>query len=50
MSGSFSLSAHAADGAIKVTSIAQIEVEVVDKKGKKTLKRTPVDKAVPGTR
>ena len=49
MSGSFSLSAHAADGAIKVTSIAQIEVEVVDKKGKKTLKRTPVDKAVPGT-
>ena len=47
--GSFSLSAHAADGAIKLTSIAQVEVEVIDKNGKKTLKRAPVDKAVPGT-
>ena len=46
---SFSLSAHAADGAIKLTSIAQVEVEVTGKNGKKTLKRTPVDKAVPGT-
>lgn len=47
--GSFSLSAQAADGAIKLTSIAQIEVEVIDQKGKKTLKRTPVEKVVPGT-
>lgn len=37
------------DGAIKVTSIAQTEVEVSGKNGKKTLKRTPVTKAVPGT-
>lgn len=49
MLGSFSLGAQAADGAIKLTSIAQVEVEVIDQKGKKTLKRTPVDKAVPGT-
>lgn len=47
--GNFSPSAHADDGAIKVTSIAQTEVAVTDKKGKKTVKRTPVDKAVPGT-
>ena len=31
-----SLGAHAADGAIKVTSAAQIEVEVVGKDGKKS--------------
>lgn len=47
--GSFSFSASAAEGAIKVSSIAQTEVEVTDKKGKKTIKRTPVDTAVPGT-
>lgn len=47
--GSFSSGAMAAEGAIKVTSIAQTEVEVTDKKGKKTLQRTPVAKAVPGT-
>jgi uncharacterized repeat protein (TIGR01451 family) len=47
--GSFSSSAQAAGDAIKATSIAQIEVEVVGKDGKKTFKRTPVDKAVPGT-
>lgn len=47
--GNFSLSAQAADGAIKLTSIAQTEVEVIDQKGKKTLKRIPVEKAVPGT-
>ena len=33
----------------KVTSIAQVETEVVGKDGKKTLKRTPVEKAIPGT-
>jgi len=47
--GSFSYSAHAADSAIKVTSIAQVEAEAIDKKGNKTLKRAPVTKAVPGT-
>ncbi len=47
--GCIPLSAHAAEGAIKVTSIAQVEVEVVGKDGKKTLKRTPPEKAVPGT-
>jgi uncharacterized repeat protein (TIGR01451 family) len=46
--GSFSAVAHAAD-AIKVSSIAQVETEVIGKDGKKTLKRTPVAKAVPGT-
>ena len=47
--GSFSSVAGAAEGAIKVTSIAQVEVEVIGKDGKKTLKRSPVDKAIPGT-
>ena len=46
--GSFSAVAHAAD-AIKVSSIAQVETEVIGKDGKKALKRTPVAKAVPGT-
>jgi uncharacterized repeat protein (TIGR01451 family) len=46
--GSFSAVAHAAD-AIKVSSIAQVETEIIGKDGKKTLKRTPVAKAVPGT-
>lgn len=41
--------AQAAEDAIKVTSIAQTEVEIVGKDGKKTLKRTPPEKAVPGT-
>ena len=45
----FSTGATAADAAIKLTSIAQVEVEVIGKDGKKTLKRTPVEKAVPGT-
>jgi uncharacterized repeat protein (TIGR01451 family) len=47
--GSFSSAAQAAGAAIKVTSIAQIEVETVGKDGKKTIKRSPVEKAVPGT-
>jgi uncharacterized repeat protein (TIGR01451 family) len=46
--GSFSTVAHAAD-AIKVSSIAQVETEVIGKDGKKTLKLVPVAKAVPGT-
>ncbi|TAN82700.1 MAG: hypothetical protein EPN14_03845 [Gallionella sp.] len=47
--GGFSPASQAADGAIKVKSIAQVEVEVVGKDGKKTLKRAPVEKVVPGT-
>ena len=45
---SFSLSALAADGAVLVTSIAQTETVTIDKQGKKTIKRHPVEKAVPG--
>jgi hypothetical protein len=47
--GSFSAATYAADNAIKITSIAQTEVEIVGKDGKKTLQRTPVTKAIPGT-
>ena len=47
--GSFSSAVHAAGDDIKVTSIAQVETEVVGQDGKKTLKRGPVEKAVPGT-
>lgn len=47
--GSFLSVANAADAAIKVTSIAQIETEVTGKDGKKTHQLTPVTKAVPGT-
>jgi uncharacterized repeat protein (TIGR01451 family) len=48
--GSFSSAALAAEkGAVKLTNIAQTEVEVSNNKGEKTLKRTLVEKAVPGT-
>ncbi|MGA7749247.1 MAG: hypothetical protein WCA63_03795 [Gallionella sp.] len=47
--GSFSSAAQAAGAAIKVTSIAQMETEVIDQNGKKVLKLGPVVKAVPGT-
>lgn len=47
--GSFSSGAQAASTAVKVTSIAQVEVEAIGKDGKKVLKRGPVEKAVPGT-
>jgi uncharacterized repeat protein (TIGR01451 family) len=47
--GNFCQSALAAEGALKVTGIAQTEVVVTGKDGKKTLKRTPVTKAIPGT-
>ena len=47
--GGFSSAAQAAGAAIKVTSIAQIEVETVGKDGKKIIKLGPVVKAVPGT-
>lgn len=48
-SASFSLGAQAADDAIAIKNIAQIEIEVAGKDGKKTLKRIPVENAVPGT-
>lgn len=46
--GGFSLGVQAAEATIKVTSIAEVEVEVV-KNGKKEIKRAPVEKAVPGS-
>jgi uncharacterized repeat protein (TIGR01451 family) len=47
--GSFSSGAQAAGEAIRLTSIAEVEVAVTGKDGKKTLKRTPPEKAIPGT-
>lgn len=47
--GGYSLAVQAADGAIKVKSVAEIEVTVVGKDGKKEIKRVSPDKAVPGT-
>jgi len=47
--GSISGAAQAADSAISLKSIAQVEIEVVGKDGKKTLQRTPVRKAVPAS-
>jgi hypothetical protein len=49
VSGIFSAGALAADGAIRLKSIAQVEVEVIDKDGKKTRQRTPVRKAIPAS-
>jgi len=43
----FHLPAHAAAGTVEVKSIAEKEVETV-KNGAKTIRRAPVDKAVPG--
>lgn len=43
------LNAQAADGAIKVTSIAEVEVVTIGKDGKKSIKRTSPEKALPGT-
>lgn len=45
----YSLAVQAADGAIKVKSVAKVEVTVVGKDGKKEIKRVSPDKAVPGT-
>jgi uncharacterized repeat protein (TIGR01451 family) len=39
----------AAEGTIKISSIAQVEVEVAGKEGKKTHKLAPVEQAIPGT-
>jgi uncharacterized repeat protein (TIGR01451 family) len=46
--GGMSLTAYAVEGAIKITSIAEVESEVMVN-GKKEMKRAPVTKAVPGT-
>jgi uncharacterized repeat protein (TIGR01451 family) len=47
--GSISSAAQAADSAISLKSIAQVEMEAIDKDGKKTLQRTKVQKAVPAS-
>lgn len=48
--GSFSTGVQAVgDDAIKVTSIAEVETVVTGKDGNKMRKRSPVQKAVPGT-
>jgi hypothetical protein len=46
--GTLSFNAFAAGGAVKVTSTAQVELELM-KDGKKTFVRQPVEKAIPGT-
>ncbi len=47
--GSFSWLAHGAGEVIKLKSIAQVEKSVVDKSGNKTIKRVPVENAVPAS-
>lgn len=42
------LPAHAARGAINISSIAEMEIEAVNEDGEKELKRIPVETAVPG--
>lgn len=49
LTSGFALTVHAADGAIKVTSLAEVEVVTVGKDGKKSIKRTSPEKATPGT-
>jgi uncharacterized repeat protein (TIGR01451 family) len=43
----FARPSMAADSAIRLTNVAELEIEVVGKDGKKMLKRTPVQKAIP---
>jgi uncharacterized repeat protein (TIGR01451 family) len=45
----FSLVARALDSGISLKSIAQVEVELTDKDGRKSVQRIPVRKAVPGS-
>ena len=47
--GSFTQPSMAVDSAIRLTNIAELEIEVLGKDGTKTFKRTPVKKAVPAT-
>jgi uncharacterized repeat protein (TIGR01451 family) len=44
----FHLPAHAASGAINISSIAEMEIEAVNEDGEQELKRIPVEMAVPG--
>jgi uncharacterized repeat protein (TIGR01451 family) len=46
---SFSMVTQAAESAISIKTIAQVELEVTDKDGKKALQRTTVQKAVPAS-
>lgn len=47
--GGYPLAVQAAEGVIKVKSVAEVEVTVVGKDDKKEIKRVSPDKAVPGT-
>jgi uncharacterized repeat protein (TIGR01451 family) len=47
--GSFSTVARALDSGISLKSVAQVEIEVTDKEGRKSVERIPVRKAVPGS-
>lgn len=47
--GGYPLAVQAADGVIKVKSVAEVEVTMIGKGGKKEIKRVSPDKAVPGT-
>jgi uncharacterized repeat protein (TIGR01451 family) len=50
LAGLLNAQAHAADGrCIALKSLAEVEQEVVDAKGQKTVKRVPANKVVPGT-
>lgn len=45
----YALMAQAADGSIKVKSIAEVEVHLIGKDGQKEIRRIAPDQAVPGT-
>lgn len=49
LAGGLPLTTQAAPSAISLKSIAQVELEVIDQDGLKTLKRQPVLKATPAT-
>ncbi|MDP1612426.1 MAG: hypothetical protein Q8M11_15345 [Sulfuritalea sp.] len=47
--GAASFNATAADAGIRIASIAETEIEVVASDGRKEIKRTALDRAIPGT-
>lgn len=47
--GGASFSATAADAGIRIASIAETEIEVVASDGSKQIRRTALDRAIPGT-
>jgi uncharacterized repeat protein (TIGR01451 family) len=49
LAGLLGARAHAADACITLKSFAEVEQEVVDAKGQKSVKRVPANKVVPGT-